>query len=122
MILPLVDGLRPDHVVLLAGKHREVTKPQPQVLRALKAGPTSSELHHVDDWDVQAWSDVIAKLLEQFDEDHVVVNLTAGHGLSTAMLGIHATQRSLQVACYDWETFAKTGEHPGDLEKFVHFH
>jgi DNA-binding transcriptional ArsR family regulator len=122
MILPLVDVLRPDHVVLVAGKHGEVTKAEVEVLRELKGRSTSSEIHHVDDWDVQAWSDLIAKLLEQYKDDQVVVNLTAGHGLSTAMLGIHATQRSLPVACYDWETFAKTGEHPRDLEKFIHFH
>lgn len=122
MILPLVDVVRPDEVILVAGKHGEVTKATNDVTDALKDRKVAYKVHRVDDWDVQAWSDVIAGVLDHYEDDDVVVNLTAGHGLSAATLGIHATQRALKVACYDWETYAKTGEHPSDLAKQVHYH
>src|ERR1051325_3585821 len=121
MVLPLADVLLPDEVVMIAGQHGEVTKTEAALVKAFKAKGTPTTVRHVKDWDIQAWSRTIADCLDQLRDDDVTVNLTAGHGLAVAMLAIHAAQRALPVACYDWETFANTGRHPEQLQKFVHF-
>jgi hypothetical protein len=122
MVLPLADVLSPDEVVMIAGQHPDVTKAEATLAKAFKAKATATTTHRVKDWDIQAWSQTISDCLDQLKEDQVTVNLTAGHGLATAMLAIHAAQRALPVACYDWETWANTGRHPDQLDKYVHFH
>lgn len=122
MILPIVDVLQPDAVALIAGRHGEVAKAERDVIKALRDRGVPHSIEHVDDWDIHAWHRAIGSILDRHRDDTVTVNLTAGHGASTAMLGIHAGARALPTACYDWETFAKTGEHPKDLAKYMHFH
>lgn len=122
MVLPLADVLQPDEVIMIAGQHGEVTKAEAKLTKLFKAKGTTTMTYRVKDWDIQAWSKTITDCLDRLREDDVTVNLTAGHGLAVAMLAVHAAERALPVACYDWETLATTGKHPENLGKFVHFH
>jgi DNA-binding transcriptional ArsR family regulator len=122
MILPLAQATKPDEVSLLSGKHPTVIQTEHSVVEHLRKDGIPVHIAHVDDWDVLGWSKAILMALDRHKDDEVTINLTAGHGLALAMLAIHAAQRSLPVVCYDWETFAKTGEHPKDLQKYMHPH
>jgi DNA-binding transcriptional ArsR family regulator len=121
MVLPLVDATKPQEVVLLAGRHGQVVETERELLRELKLRGITATVDRVDDWDVLAWSNAITAALDRLRDERVTVNLTAGHGLAVAMLAIHAAQRGLPVACFDWEPLA-TGKAPKDLTKLVHPH
>src|SRR5688572_21526587 len=121
MVLPLVEATNPQEVVLVAGRHGQVAETERELLRELKGRGVSVSVEHVDDWDVLAWSNAITAALDRRRDERVTVNLTAGHGLAVAMLAIHAAQRGLPVACFDWEPLA-TGKPPKDLTKLVHPH
>lgn len=122
MILPLARLLSPQEVVLIAGKHRTVVQAEKVVVGELKGRGVAVQVTKVDDWDVLAWSNAITAALDRLRDDRVTINVTAGHGLAISMLAIHAAQRGLPVACYDWEPFARTGKHPKDLARYMHPH
>lgn len=122
MILPLCRVLSPQEVVLISGRHGKVVQAEKVVVGELKARGVAVHVTKVEDWDVLAWSNAITAALDKMRDERVTVNVTAGHGLAISMLAIHAAQRGLPVACYDWEPFAKTGKHPKDLAKFLHPH
>jgi DNA-binding transcriptional ArsR family regulator len=122
MILPLARLLSPQEVVLISGRHGKVVEAEKEVVGELKARGVAVQVTKVEDWDVLAWSNAITAALDRLRDERVTVNVTAGHGLAISMLAIHAAQRGLPVACYDWEPFATTGKHPKDLAKYLHPH
>lgn len=103
MILPLLDVLEPAHVHLLAGTHGEVVKSEKAVLADLKRRGIPWTIDHVPDWDIQGWQNIIVAALDKFQDDHVTINVSAGHGLAVALLSIQAAKRGLSIACYNWE-------------------
>jgi DNA-binding transcriptional ArsR family regulator len=103
MVLPVVDNLSPQEVALIAGKHSSVQEAEKDVIQALKDKAIPYKVVHVDDWDIVAWNNAITAALDRLKDERITVNLTAGHGLAVAMLAIHAAQRALPVACFDWE-------------------
>jgi DNA-binding transcriptional ArsR family regulator len=119
--IPGVFATSPQEVVLIAGRHGQVIETEKELVRELKARGIPVTIDHVDDWDVVAWSNAITASLDRLRDERVTVNLTAGHGLAVAMLAIHAAERGLPVACYDWEPLA-TGKAPKDWSKLVHPH
>lgn len=122
MVLPLVQALRPQEVYLLSGRHGQIVETGREVQAKLREEKIPVQRQEVDDWDILNWSVSIQAALDRYKEDHVTVNLTAGHGLAVAMLAIHAAQRAIPVVCFDWEAYRKAGAPAKDLHAFVKPH
>lgn len=107
---------------MIAGHHGQVVTTERDLHKELRRRGITAITQTVDDWDSLAWHKAIRQILDDNARKDIIVNLTAGHGLAQGLLAIHAAKRGLPVACYDWETFAKTGSRPKDLLKYVHYH